>query len=176
VTEPLARDLYGVSGVIGFIGIGSNMANPAERCREAFNRISSVSGVKVLRKSSLYRTEPVGFLEQEWFINAVIEIRTILAAHELAAAMRAVEEVMGRKKGPKWGPRIIDLDILLYGQDVIQDGELVIPHPEFHQRRFVLVPLCEIASYVIHPVFGVSIKGLMERLQDSRVVELYDEK
>ena len=165
-----------VSGVISFVGIGSNMVNPAQRCREAVDRISSVSGVKVLRRSSLYRTEPVGFLEQEWFVNAVIEIRTVLAAHELAAAMQAVEEVMGRKRGPKWGPRVIDLDILLYGQDVIQDGELVIPHPEFHQRRFVLVPLDEIAPYVIHPAFGVSIRGLMERLQEGSVVALYDEK
>jgi 2-amino-4-hydroxy-6-hydroxymethyldihydropteridine diphosphokinase len=115
-------------------------------------------------------------LEQEWFVNAVIEIRTLLAARELAVAMQAVEEAMGRKRGPKWGPRIIDLDILLYGQDVVRDGSLAIPHPEFHQRRFVLVPLCEIASYVIHPAFGVSIRGLMERLQDSSVVELYDEK
>ena len=164
-----------VSGVISFVGIGSNMCNPAQRCLEAIDRISSVGGVKVLHRSSLYRTEPVGFLEQEWFFNAVIEIRTGLTAHELARAMQAIEETMGRKRGPKWGPRVIDLDILLYGQDVIQDGDLVIPHPEFHKRRFVLVPLYEIASYVIHPTFGISIRGLMERLQDSSIVELCHE-
>jgi len=165
-----------VSGVISFVGIGSNMSDPARRCMEAIECISLLSGVKVLRQSSLYRTEPVGFLEQEWFINAVIEIRTVLAAHELAVAMQSVEEEMGRERDLKWGPRVIDLDILLYGQDVIQDEDLVIPHPEFHKRRFVLVPLCEIASYVIHPVFGVSIMGLIERREDNSVVELYDEK
>lgn len=173
---PFAWNISGVSGVsevICFIGIGSNMSDPAHRCLEAVNRISLLPDVKVLRRSSLYRTEPVGFLEQEWFFNAVIEIRTVLAARELAAAMQSVEEGMGRERGLKWGPRVIDLDILLYGQDVIRDGDLVIPHPEFHKRRFVLVPLCEIASYAIHPAFGVSIRGLMERLQDSSVVELY---
>ena len=163
-----------VSGVISFVGIGSNMCSPVERCREATRRVSSVDGVKILHRSSLYRTEPVGFLAQEWFVNAVIEIRTVLGAQELAKAMQAIEETMGRKRREaKWGPRVIDLDILLYGQDVIQDGDLVIPHPEFHKRRFVLVPLGEIASYVIHPAFGVSVRGLIERLQDSSIVELY---
>ncbi|MFA4916949.1 MAG: 2-amino-4-hydroxy-6-hydroxymethyldihydropteridine diphosphokinase [Syntrophales bacterium] len=164
-----------VSGVICFIGIGSNMCNPPQKCMEAIDCISSVDGITVLRRSSLYRTEPVGFLEQEWFFNAVIEIRTVLAARELAGAMQAIEKAMGRKRKTKWGPRVIDLDILLYGQEVIQDNDLVIPHPEFHKRRFVLVPLCEIASYVIHPAFGVSIRGLMDRLQDSNSVELYQE-
>jgi 7,8-dihydro-6-hydroxymethylpterin-pyrophosphokinase len=74
----------------------------------------------------------------------------------------------------KWGPRVIDLDILLYGQEVIRKGELVIPHPELHRRRFVLVPLCELASYAIHPAFGVSVRGLLDRLMDPSRVELYD--
>ncbi len=81
---------------------------------------------------------------------------------------------MGRSEGAKWGPRIIDLDILLYGQEVIQEEGLVIPHPELHRRRFVLAPLCELASYLIHPVFGVSVRGLMDRLTDTGRVELYD--
>jgi 7,8-dihydro-6-hydroxymethylpterin-pyrophosphokinase len=81
---------------------------------------------------------------------------------------------MGRSEGAKWGPRIIDLDILLYGQEVIQEEGLVIPHPELHRRRFVLAPLCELASYTIHPAFGVSVRGLMDRLTDTGRVELYD--
>jgi 7,8-dihydro-6-hydroxymethylpterin-pyrophosphokinase len=79
---------------------------------------------------------------------------------------------MGRVRGPKWGPRVIDLDILLYGQEVIQEGDLVIPHPLLHRRRFVLEPLCELASYAIHPAFGVSIRGLMDRLDDESRVYL----
>lgn len=158
---------------ICYVGIGSNRESPADRCREAIQRLAAASGVKVLRSSSLYKTEPVGFAEQEWFANAVVEIRTTLPARELLGCLRKIEEDMGRIRGPKWGPRIIDLDILLYGQEVIQDADLVIPHPELHKRRFVLVPLQEIASYAIHPAFGVSIRGLMDRLEDGSAVELY---
>jgi len=161
-----------VSGVICFIGVGSNLDNPAEQCLEAVRRLSSVSGIKVLRRSSLYRTEPIGFIEQDWFVNTVVEIRTVLPPRELLNALQRVEEGMGRTRGPKWGPRIIDLDILLYGQDVIQDGDLIVPHPMLHKRRFVLEPLCEIASYAIHPAFGVSIHGLMDRSNDESRVYL----
>ncbi len=78
---------------------------------------------------------------------------------------------MGRTEGPRWGPRVIDLDILLYGQEVIAEEGLVIPHPELHRRRFVLEPLCELASYAIHPAFGVSVRGLLDRLTDPGLVE-----
>ena len=161
-----------VSGVICFIGVGSNLDNATERCLEAICRLSSVSGTKVLRRSSLYRTEPVGFTEQDWFVNTVVEIRTVLTPRELLKALREVEDGMGRVRGPKWGPRLIDLDILLYGQEVIEEEGLVIPHPLLHKRRFALGPLCEIASYAIHPAFGVSISGLMDRLDDESRIYL----
>ena len=135
--------------------------------------MSQAGCIKVLRQSSLYRTEPVGFEKQDWFINAVAEIRTVLTPHELLKATQAIEEKRGRVRGPRWGPRVIDLDILLYGQEVVEHDDLVIPHPELHRRRFILEPLCEIASYAIHPVFGVSIRGLMERLHDDSKVYLY---
>jgi 7,8-dihydro-6-hydroxymethylpterin-pyrophosphokinase len=82
-----------------------------------------------------------------------------------------IEREMGRVREQHWGPRVIDLDILLFGQEVVQEEDLIIPHPELHKRRFVLVPLNELASYAIHPAFGVSIKGLMQRLQDDCSVE-----
>lgn len=160
-------------GVIAFIGVGCNIGDPAARCREAFCCLSQASGIRVLRQSSLYRTEPVGFEKQDWFINAVAEIRTVLTPHELLRATQAIEDKMGRIRGPRWGPRIIDLDILLYGQEVINDDDLGIPHPELHKRRFILEPLCEIAPYAIHPVFGVSVRGLTERLDDHSSVYLY---
>jgi len=160
-------------GVISFVGIGSNLDDPAARCAEALCRLSQVSGTKVLRQSCLYRTEPFGFEKQDWFINLVAEIRTVLDPHELLKGLQGIEDMMGRVKGPKWGPRIIDLDILFYGQDVIEEDGLVIPHPDLHKRRFVLEPLCEIASYVIHPVYGISIRGLAERLDDENKVYLY---
>ena len=161
-----------VNGIICFIGVGSNLDNPAEQCLEAVCRLSSVNGIKVLRRSSLYRTEPVGFTEQDWFVNTVVEIRTALTPLELLKALQEVEDGMGRARGPKWGSRVIDLDILLYGQEVIQGEDLLIPHPLLHKRRFVLEPLCELASYAIHPSFGVSIRGLMDRLDDESRVYL----
>jgi 2-amino-4-hydroxy-6-hydroxymethyldihydropteridine diphosphokinase len=160
-------------GVISFVGVGSNLDDPAARCAEAICLLSQVGGIKVLRQSSLYRTEPVGFEKQGWFINAVVEVRTILNPHELLKALQNIEDTMGRVRGPKWGPRTIDLDILLYGQEVIEEDDLIIPHPDLQKRRFVLEPLSEIASYVIHPVFGVSIRGLTERLDDKSKVYLY---
>ena len=163
-----------VSGVIAFIGIGANMGRPAQMCRTALEALAAIPGVRLLRSSSLYRTEPVGPQEQAWFINAVAEIRTDLPPGSLLKALKETEQRLGRTQGVKWGPRIIDLDILLYGQEVIREGELVIPHPELHRRRFVLVPLCELASYLVHPAFGVSVRGLLDRLTDPACVDLYD--
>jgi 2-amino-4-hydroxy-6-hydroxymethyldihydropteridine diphosphokinase len=108
---------------------------------------------------------------QNDFINAVLEIKTTLDPHQLLDVLQKIENAMGRKRTIKSGPRIIDLDILFYGQKVLQDENLVIPHPEAHKRRFVLEPMSEIASYFIHPSFGVSIRGLNERLTDIKKVE-----
>jgi 2-amino-4-hydroxy-6-hydroxymethyldihydropteridine diphosphokinase len=162
-----------VRGVIAFIGIGSNRENPVDACREAVRHLSETPEVRLLRCSSLYRTEPVGPHDQPWFINAVAEIRTSLLPRRLFEALKEVERRMGRTEGPKWGPRLIDLDLLLYGQKVVAEGDLNIPHPELHRRRFVLVPFCELAPYAIHPAFGVSVRGLMDRLADPGVVEFY---
>lgn len=161
-------------GFIGYIGIGSNLGNPLEYCRDAIAKMSNLDDLAVLRESSFYKTEPVGFTDQNDFVNAVCEIRTRLSPGQLLKALKNIEKRMGRQDEHRWGPRIIDLDILLYGQNVISDKEhgLMIPHPDFHKRRFVLVPLCEIASYVIHPAFGVSIRGLLDRLDDNSYVEL----
>jgi len=159
------------SGVICFLGIGSNMGNPVANCARAEKRISGINGVGVLRHSSLYRTEPVGFTGQEWFVNGVMEVRTTLGPRPLMDAILKVENEMGRIRGVQWGPRIIDVDILLYGHAVIDDESLSIPHPRLHARRFVLVPLDEIAPHVIHPVFGISVRGLLDRLDDTSTVE-----
>jgi len=163
----------GSRGVICFVGIGSNMNEPVNQCLAAVDRISKTNETKLLRRSSLYETEPFGSEDQDWFINAVAEIRTGLTPHELLNALQAIEQDMGRVRVEKWGPRIIDLDILLYGQDVVHDEILVIPHPELHKRRFVLAPLCEIASYVIHPAFGVSMRGLLDRMDDRSIVNIF---
>ncbi len=163
-----------VWGVIAFIGIGSNLDEPAARCRDALRRLAEVPMVHLLRCSSLYRTEPVGFRDQPWFVNCVAEIRTEMRPRPLLHALKNMEREMGRTEGRRWGPRVIDLDILLYGQEVIAEEGLIIPHPELHRRRFVLEPLCELASYAIHPAFGVSLRGLMDRLTDQGRVERFE--
>jgi 2-amino-4-hydroxy-6-hydroxymethyldihydropteridine diphosphokinase len=157
--------------VIAFIGIGSNLGNPLGQCRTAVDALGALPGVKVLRVSSFYRTEPVGFTGQGEFINAVCEIRTSLLPRQLLAGLKCLEAKQGRREEKRWGPRIIDLDLLLYGQEVVNEGDLIIPHPECHKRKFVLVPLCEIAGYAVHPAFGISIRGLLDRLEDQHFVE-----
>ena len=160
-----------MQGVVAFIGIGANVGDPVAQCRDAVRRLGNHPGIRLLRCSSLYRTEPVGLKDQAWFINAVAEIRTALSPGELLGTLKEMEARMGRRPGPRWGPRVIDLDLLLYGQRVVDEEGLVIPHPELHRRRFVLGPLCELASYVIHPAYGVSLHGLLDRLTDSAAVE-----
>jgi len=160
-----------VRGVVAFIGIGSNQRDPSVQCRDAIRRLGAAPEIRLLRSSSLYRTEPVGLQTQDWFVNAVAEIRTGLRPRKLLDALKGIEREMGRTEGPRWGSRVIDMDILLYGQEVVAEEGLIIPHPELHQRRFVLEPLCEIASYTIHPAFGVSARGLLDRLTDPHFVE-----
>lgn len=163
--------IEGAGGVICFVGLGANLGRPAEQCREAMERMHVMDGIHVMQRSSLYRTEPVGNREQGWFVNAVVEIRTVLRADGLLQALLGIEQAMGRQRDAPWGPRIIDLDLLLYGQEIISRPDMMIPHPAFHKRRFVLIPLHEIAPYVIHPAFGVSIRGLLERVEDDHRVE-----
>lgn len=164
-----------MNGIICYIGIGSNLGNTLQNCKYAIESLSRINGINPTRTSSFYKTEPVGIEKQNYFTNAVVEITTTLSARDLLQALRKTERDMGRKRETKGGPRIIDLDVLFYGQDVIREADLVVPHPEIHKRRFVLEPLFEIASYFIHPVFGVSIRGLKDRLTDTKIVEMIKE-
>lgn len=160
-----------VRGVIAFIGIGANLGEPEAMCREAIARIAVRKGIRLLRCSSFYRTQPVGPQDQPWFVNAVAEVRAGLTPRRLFEVLKEIENQMGRTEGPRWGARCIDLDLLLYGQEVIREKDLQIPHPEMHRRGFVLIPLAELASYQIHPAFGISVRGLLDRLADPGRVE-----
>jgi 2-amino-4-hydroxy-6-hydroxymethyldihydropteridine diphosphokinase len=160
-----------LEGIICYIGIGSNLGDSLKNCRNAIEILSRIKGIELKTISSFYKTEPVGIENQNYFINAVVEIKTDLSPKNLLQALQDIEVDMGRKRRVKSGPRIIDLDLLFYGQNVFNQKELIIPHPEIHKRRFVLEPLYEIASYFIHPSFGVSIRGLKDRLNDNKVVE-----
>lgn len=176
-----------MEGIISYIGIGSNLGDPFLNCKQAVEKLSCADGIHLEKVSSFYRTEPVMMHDQpvgensthelenrNWFINAVAEIRTKLQSRELLRVLQNIENKMGRTRTFKGAPRIIDLDLLFYGQEVINEEGLVVPHPEISRRRFVLEPLQEIASFYIHPVFGVSIRGLKNRLNDKKSVEIFE--
>jgi 2-amino-4-hydroxy-6-hydroxymethyldihydropteridine diphosphokinase len=160
-----------LNGVICFIGIGSNLGDSLRNCKTAIEFISRIRGLELQTVSSFYKTEPVGIEAQNFFINAVVEIRTILSPTSLFEALQEIEKNMGRERKIKGGPRVIDLDLLFYGQNVVNEADLIIPHPEIQKRRFVLEPLSEIASYFIHPAFGISVHGLKNRLTDDKIVK-----
>jgi len=155
------------------IGIGSNLGDRRANTVEAVERVGKLSGTKLVRVSSLYESEPLGDAKT-WFVNSVIEIETDLPPDGLLRKLKAIEEAMGRKrvKGKRWGSRIIDLDILLCDHDVIEKRSLKVPHPEMHKRRFVLLPLAELAPHVVHPQLGRSVSSLLARVKDDKRVML----
>jgi 2-amino-4-hydroxy-6-hydroxymethyldihydropteridine diphosphokinase len=154
--------------VIAYIGLGSNMGDKLATCRRALELMSRAG--RVVRVSSFYCTEPVGYPDQEPFLNAVAEFETDLSPLALLAACHVIEEELGRNRLFRWGPRTIDLDILLYGDQVVDTGELAIPHPQIAARRFVLTPLCEIAPVVVHPVLKKTVCNLLKDLIDPHKV------
>ncbi len=156
---------------IAFIGIGSNVGDKIKNCRQAITEISQCKQNTLLAQSSLYRTEPIGYTQQDWFINCVIEIETSLTAYELLNVLENTEISMGRKNIRKWGPRIIDLDILFFNDEIIRCEGLTIPHPEAQYRAFVLIPLRDIAADYVHPFLKKSISQLAVDLGQGQGIE-----
>ncbi|MFP4465944.1 MAG: 2-amino-4-hydroxy-6-hydroxymethyldihydropteridine diphosphokinase [Candidatus Goldiibacteriota bacterium] len=144
-----------------YLGLGTNLGNKKENLKKCMDMLPE-SGVPVLKRSYVYRTQPVGDRQQPFFLNMCVLGETHLKPGELLRALKKTEEIMGRKKGPKWGPRIIDIDILFYNNIIFNSSGLVVPHPEIVRRRFVLEPLCDIASDYVHPQAGKTIKTLLE--------------
>jgi len=138
-----------------FIGLGSNLDDPVGQVEQAITTLDAEPGMKVMRSSSLYQTEPVGLAGQPDYINAVVEIDTILSPFSLLDALKRIEISCGRvRNGVLWGPRVIDLDLLLYRDERIEDRRSRVPHPEMSSRRFVLLPLQEIAPELVIPGAG----------------------
>ncbi|MEW6001403.1 MAG: 2-amino-4-hydroxy-6-hydroxymethyldihydropteridine diphosphokinase [Nitrospirota bacterium] len=146
-----------------YISIGSNLGNREENCLKALELLKR-RGIIIKKQSSFYETEPWGIKDQGRFINMAIEIETVLKPRELLRTLKDIEKEVGRKKSSKWGPRIIDLDILLFDNIIFTEEDLKIPHPLMHRREFVLKPLCEIAAEAIHPLLGVRIRELVQQL------------
>ena len=157
-----------------FIGFGSNLGDPVSNIEKALRLLANDPDISIERVSSLYRTAPVGVEDQDWFVNGVAHIRTVLDPFDLLNLLLSVEKTLGRERILRWGPRTIDLDILLYGALVLDREELQIPHPRMHERRFVLDPLCEIAPEVMHPVFRKTMLQLFEEIEDDKAVELME--
>jgi 2-amino-4-hydroxy-6-hydroxymethyldihydropteridine diphosphokinase len=134
-----------------YIALGSNLENPLAQIKSAFNALQSLPNCRVTQQSSLYRSAPMGPQEQPDYINAVIQLDTSLSPDALLQALQALEQAQGRQRNLHWGPRTLDLDILLYGQLQLQSESLTIPHPGLYLRNFVLYPLAEIAPKLIFP-------------------------
>jgi 2-amino-4-hydroxy-6-hydroxymethyldihydropteridine diphosphokinase len=155
-----------------YLSLGSNIGARAGNIARALAELPE-HGVRVVGRSSLYETEPVEFLAQGWFLNCVVEVETDLAPVELMRALLDIERAMGRERVAPKGPRIIDVDILLYGSRVVREADLEIPHPRMAERRFVLVPFAEIAPGRVHPVLKKTVAEMLAETADRSEVRLF---
>ncbi|MEQ8176557.1 MAG: 2-amino-4-hydroxy-6-hydroxymethyldihydropteridine diphosphokinase [Syntrophomonadaceae bacterium] len=147
-----------------YLGLGSNLGDKKANLEKALEDLGSADGVRITRVSSLYQSEPWGVKDQDDFINQVIEIETELSALDLLHLLQTIEIDMGRQRVTKWGPRNIDLDILLYGDEVLRSEELQVPHAHMRERLFVLIPLQEINSEIVFPDDGTSLREVLVRV------------
>jgi 2-amino-4-hydroxy-6-hydroxymethyldihydropteridine diphosphokinase len=147
-----------------FLSLGSNLGDREANLLAALERLEA-AGIHILRRSTIYETEPQDFHDQPWFLNLVVEVETELFSRLLLARLQAIELGMGRKRGVPKGPRLIDIDILLFGDFVIGTRELEVPHPRMRERRFVLEPLAELAPDLRDPVNGKTVSEMLSETQ-----------
>ena len=159
--------------VEAFVGLGSNLGNRKKNIDNSLRLLARRANLEVITRASNYETEPVGPI-QPWFINTAIKIETSLSPEELLTVCKEVERRIGRVDSLKWGPRLVDLDLLLVDEYVIDKEKLKLPHPQMGERRFVLLPLLELEPNLVHPKLGTPLKELLPKLEeDKKVIKLY---
>jgi len=160
---------------IAYLGLGSNVGDREEYIEQAIFLLSKTPGIKMRKKSANYETEPEGNSDQPQFLNAAIEVQTMLDPYKLLSVLHETENALGRERDVEWGPRTIDLDILLYDNQIVSDDKLQIPHPLLHERLFVLKPLSEIAPKAIHPALEKTIIDIYEE-RKNEIGDKYDDE
>ncbi len=151
--------------VIAFIGLGANLGDPRRQLEKALARLAEAEEVEVQKVSTFYRSPPLGPPNQPDYVNAVAQVRTRLSPEELVRLLLQIERELGRTRGERWGPRLIDLDLLLYGEEEMTTSTLTLPHPEMAKRAFVLVPLAEVAPEAWHPSLRKNAAQLLAELK-----------
>jgi 2-amino-4-hydroxy-6-hydroxymethyldihydropteridine diphosphokinase len=152
-----------------FISVGANLGDKVANCRFGMARLTALAGVNAYVTSPFYRTAPVDYLDQDWFVNAAVRLTTTIAPLDLLDHIAVIQRAAGRVGDKiRFGPRRLDLDIIFYGQRVVQHPRLEIPHPRMHKRRFVLQPICDIDSKFVHPVRGQCVQTLLDQLDDDQ--------
>jgi len=156
-----------------YIGIGSNLGDPRRNCLEAVDRIGQIPDCTVVGLSKLYCTEPVGVEGQGWYVNGVVAISTDMSPRDLMDRLLAIEVDMGRvREGKRWEARVIDLDLLLFDKEIVNEWNLTVPHPLMHKRRFVMTPMVDLAPDLTHPSLGKSMLELLQTVpEDGQVVK-----
>jgi 2-amino-4-hydroxy-6-hydroxymethyldihydropteridine diphosphokinase len=152
-----------------YLALGANLGNPRSQIEQGISELSR-RGIRVCRRSSWYETEPVGVADQPWFVNLVVQAETELSPHRLLDVCKSIEERVGRVPSMRFGPRHLDIDILLYGNEIVQSERLTIPHPRMHERRFALIPLLEIAPQLADPVSHKPYADILSRLDEGKKV------
>ena len=152
-----------------FISVGANLGDKMANCRFGIARLAAHPEIRDCLTSPFYRTAPVDYLDQDWFVNAAVRFTTTLAPLDLLDRIAAIQREAGRECDKiRFGPRLLDLDIIFFGAQVVQTPRLEIPHPRMHKRRFVLQPICDIDPAFVHPVRGQSVRTLLDRLVDDQ--------
>jgi len=158
-----------------FVGVGSNLGRKQDNCHFGIAALTSDGHSRLLNQSRLYRTEPVDYLDQDWFVNCAVQIETCLDPFQLMAVLQEIQKQAGRVQNDiRFGPRILDMDIIFYDVAVIDHPSLTLPHPRMQLRRFVLKPLCDMDPTLRHPVLDQTVRQLLDNLDDAGqgVVEL----